>query len=85
MSTIKEILEDRQNTHGELMKQALICQCIKDVMRITDNWKTLKADQKECLEMIAHKTARILAGDANHLDHWDDIAGYALLVAHRLK
>jgi hypothetical protein len=36
------------------------------------------------LEMIAHKIGRVLAGDPNHADHWDDIAGYARLVARRV-
>lgn len=27
--------------------------------------------------MIAHKMGRILAGDAEFIDHWDDIEGYA--------
>ena len=34
--------------------------------------------------MIACKIARILSGDPNWRDHWDDIAGYATLVAERL-
>lgn len=29
--------------------------------------------------MILAKIARIVSGDPNHADHWDDIAGYALL------
>ena len=34
--------------------------------------------------MFAHKIGRILVGDPNHRDHWDDISGYAVLVADRL-
>jgi hypothetical protein len=41
--------------------------------------------QVEALEMIAHKIGRILSGDPNHQDHWDDIAGYAKLVSERLQ
>ena len=33
----------------------------------------------EALEMIAHKIARILSGDADYADNWVDIAGYAQL------
>jgi hypothetical protein len=36
------------------------------------------------LEMIAHKIARILSGDPNHRDHWEDIAGYAELVVREI-
>ncbi|WP_257617167.1 hypothetical protein [Campylobacter pinnipediorum] len=35
--------------------------------------------------MIAHKIARILAGNPNYKDHWDDIAGYATLVSKELE
>ena len=42
-------------------------------------------DQREALEMIAHKIARILNGDPNYADNWIDIAGYATLVANRLE
>jgi hypothetical protein len=39
----------------------------------------LKPEHAESLEMIAHKIGRILAGNENFHDHWDDIAGYAKL------
>lgn len=45
----------------------------------------LAPDQKEALEMLAHKIGRILNGDPDYADSWDDIAGYATLVANRLK
>jgi hypothetical protein len=47
-------------------------------------WSRLDHSQAEALDMIAHKIGRILAGDPNHADHWDDIAGYARLVARRV-
>ena len=36
---------------------------------------------REALDMIASKIARILSGDATHVDHWVDIGGYAELGA----
>lgn len=54
-------------------------------MQDTDKWNSLAADQKEALEMIAHKVGRILNGDPNYDDSWIDIAGYATLVAKRLN
>ena len=35
--------------------------------------------------MIQHKIARILNGDPNWKDTWDDIAGYAKLIGDKLK
>lgn len=85
MTTIAQILEQRKSQHGDLLTQSTVSQGLKDAMRSTQKWDDLKADQKECLEMIVHKIARILAGDPNFVDHWDDISGYSILVANRLK
>jgi hypothetical protein len=37
--------------------------------------------KKESLEMIALKLSRILSGQADYRDHWDDIAGYVRLAS----
>lgn len=51
---------------------------------LAKKWVSLASDQKESLEMIAHKIGRILNGDPNYSDSWHDIAGYAKLVGDRL-
>jgi hypothetical protein len=63
----------------------MIAQTIKDMMKQEEGWARLDSDQKEALEMIVHKIARILNGDPNYADSWVDIAGYAKLVADRLE
>jgi hypothetical protein len=35
--------------------------------------------------MIAHKISRIVNGDANYMDSWIDIVGYAQLVIDKLQ
>lgn len=45
----------------------------------------LEPDQVEALDLIATKMARIVNGNPNIVDHWRDIAGYAVLVADRLE
>jgi hypothetical protein len=35
--------------------------------------------------MIQHKIGRILNGDPDYVDNWDDIAGYSQLVAKLLR
>ena len=49
-----------------------------------EHTKPLDAYQREALDMIAHKIGRIFAVDADFLDHWLDIAGYATLVHRQL-
>lgn len=80
-----ELLSQRAKTHGDYAVHALFTQGIKSVMcEDIGNWHKLSDIQRESLDMIAHKIGRILAGDPDVADHWDDIAGYARLVAQRL-
>jgi len=78
----KELLTERNKTHGPYELHAAITQRIKNIM-YEQGWINLTPSQRESLDMIAHKIGRILAGDPDFRDHWDDIAGYAKLVADR--
>lgn len=84
-NNIRDILSARQNTHGDYTDHARVTQNIKHMMRESPNWTRLHADQIETLEMLAHKIGRVLAGDNNFPDHWDDMAGYATLSADRAR
>lgn len=83
MST-KELLSIRAKTHGDFTLHAELTMDLKGVMEGAANWRKLSPVQKEALHMIQHKVGRILAGNPDHKDHWDDIAGYATLVSERL-
>lgn len=80
MSSIEATLTERGKRYGKFSDHANISQSLKDVMRAAPNWGRLKADQKEALEMVAHKIGRILNGDPNYGDSWHDIGGYTKLV-----
>ena len=79
--TIEGLLAERGKTHGPYADHAYYTQRTKAVWRDCPGWHRLSADQRESLDMIAHKVGRILAGDPNFPDHWDDIAGYAKLTS----
>jgi len=83
-NTIDATLVERGNRYGVFTGHARITQDLKSIMHNTLNWVTLAPDQKESLEMVAHKIGRILNGDPNYDDSWVDIAGYAKLVGDRL-
>jgi hypothetical protein len=83
-NTLDVILTARRSAHGDFGDHASVTQALKLVMVGGRNWNSLPAPQRESLEMIQHKIGRILSGDPNHQDHWDDIAGYATLVSRRL-
>ncbi len=61
-----------------------ITQNLKRAMQDSPNWNSLTDQQREALEMVAHKIGRILNGDPNYHDSWHDIIGYTKLVADEL-
>lgn len=87
MTDIVETLNERGERYGNFMDHARISQSFKGFVRNShkEAWDRLSYDQKESLEMIFHKIARIINGDPNYADSWVDIAGYAKLVADRLE
>ena len=77
--TVEHTLQERGRRYGEYREHARITQNIKRAMRDSPNWQRLSDDQRETLEMIAHKIGRALNGDPDYADTWHDIAGYATL------
>ncbi len=83
--TIEDTLTERGTRYGRFADHAAIAQELKDSMRKTPGWTRLAPDQKESLEMIQHKIARVLNGDPNYVDSWTDLVGYPRLVEKRLN
>jgi hypothetical protein len=81
---IDAILTERGSQYGSFVSHAEITQQLKSVVE-TYNKGNLGADMQEALDMICHKMGRIINGNPAHIDSWDDIAGYAKLVADRLR
>lgn len=84
MAEINDTLNERGSRYGTFRDHAIISQSLQAVMHETRGWQRLAPDQREALEMIQHKVARILNGDPDYADSWHDIAGYAALVERRL-
>lgn len=76
--------EVRGATHGDYTRMAVTAQNIKVAMRAGTQWDSLTPEKSEALHMVATKLARIVCGDPDCKDHWDDIAGYARLVSDRI-
>jgi hypothetical protein len=70
---------NRDHQHGGMEPVGAISQAIKEAMRIHgSNCTRLTPGEREALDMIAHKIARILSGNDPHdVEHWTDLAGYA--------
>jgi hypothetical protein len=78
------VLSEREKTHGRFDNTAMYAQSFKNLMRSTLNWDRLSDVQKEVLESKATKIARMLSGDPDCKDHWEDDAGFSTLVVERL-
>jgi hypothetical protein len=83
--SVDAVLAERGKRYGLFKNHAVISQTLKSIIFTSRNDLVLASDQREALEMIAHKIARIINGDPDYVDSWTDIAGYAQLVADRLQ
>jgi len=83
--TKMDIINERATTHGLYKNTAAWSQSIKDMFRGSPNWHHMNDGQKEALEMIAVKLARLLNGDPQFPDHWDDLAGYGTLGSNSIE
>lgn len=85
MKAVDTTLAERGQRYGDFASHAKIAQALKAVMHAAPKWDALAPDQKEALEMNAHKVGRILNGDPDYIDSWHDIGGYVRLVEQRLE
>lgn len=85
VKTTEQLLAERQSTHGEYSEHARATQSILRVLQAERRWPQLSDMQKESLHMLAHKMGRIVTGNPDIADHWDDIAGYSKLISQRLE
>jgi hypothetical protein len=85
--TVDAILNNRAKQYGKFIEGAEIMQMTKRLIHnyIEQRGTSLAFDQLEAIDMIIHKLGRIINGNPDKVDHWDDIGGYATLVADRLK
>jgi len=82
---VKDILEERQETHGEFSEGAKFTQVYKQSIRQTEGWLQLSYSKKESIDMVIHKLARICVGDFKWLDSWYDVIGYSQLIINQEK
>lgn len=85
MSDIDKTLDERGQRYGAFTGHADVTQNLKRAMGQHPGWHDLANDQREALEMVAHKIGRILNGDPDYIDSWHDIIGYVRLVEQRLE
>ena len=82
---VQSILEQRGSRYGSFYDLAMLSQDLKETMRAVPGWKKLTASQKEALDMIQHKIARMLNGDPTYEDNAVDIVGYSTLMMKNMQ
>jgi hypothetical protein len=76
------VLDERSKTHGSFTDNALNGQMLRSLFRDSKGWPLATPREREALDMIAGKLARIMSGQPGFADHWVDIAGYATLASN---
>lgn len=76
---MNNLVGKREQTHGPFRETAHAAQDLKNILHRQTNWGVLPWEQREALDNICSKLARIACGNPQCLDHWDDVAGYAHL------
>jgi Domain of unknown function (DUF6378) len=85
VSDIDTVLADRGSRYGTFESNARVAQNLKEVMRSGSSWSQLTLAQKEGLDMIQHKVARMVNGDPTYLDNIVDILGYGTLIRSSME
>jgi hypothetical protein len=99
-STVDAILSEREKTHGDYAKtMELFREMTRAFERAFSGDSDFRSPPNDVIEyrrrdrsiavstaqMICMKLARIACGDPTFVDHWDDIGGYAKLMADLLR
>ena len=78
---VEVTLAERQNQYGDFSDVAHLSQGLQSLLSVG----SFSDVQQEAIQMICSKLARLACGDADHVDSWHDIAGYATLVVKDLE
>jgi hypothetical protein len=86
MSDIKQTLNERGARYGSFKGHSDVSQRLKVAVQeeLKARGRFLLPLQQEAMDMILHKIARIVNGDASYIDSWRDIVGYSQLVVDEL-
>jgi len=79
------VLRERGQRYGLFSEQARIAQSLKNALRVEKGFYRLSEVQKEALEMVMHKIARMLNGDPTYDDNVVDIMGYTELMLRHMR
>jgi len=82
--TIEAMLVERGAKYGDYVEGTQIAIRLFAAATDAPGFKRMDPGQQYAMFMFCAKMARLLNGDPNHRDSWEDIAGYATCVLNTL-
>lgn len=82
---LDDTLKARGQTYGDFTDNAAVAQEIKDAVRRSPHYNNLRPIHKEAIDVMASKISRIVTGDPEYADNWQDIQGYAKITQDRCE
>lgn len=82
---INNVLKQRGKIYGSYAKNAKLSQKLKDIIRDDISHTYIPYEQREALDNILQKIARIINGDTFYEDNWIDIIGYSQLALDAIR
>ena len=79
--SIEDITKARESDYGGLNNVSYVARKLKLLFRELGYETHFSDVQVEGTDMILHKFARLISGNPNNVDSWNDIAGYASKIA----
>lgn len=83
MRDVEDILTERGESYGDYVDVSSLAIQLQELIFLISRGR-FKPYQRFAIQHICGKISRLANGDVNHLDSWQDIAGYATLVAKEL-
>lgn len=80
---ITALILTRARTHGDFTEGSKFAETFITIFEDHPTWALLPAFARQSIRMQASKYGRIMAGDWDFADHWNDVSGYSKLVADR--
>ena len=74
-----KLIKERTGQHGSYSSNAKVTLGIIEALQRGEGYYKLSPEQEYGLMMIANKMCRIVSGNPDFKDHYEDIIGYAKL------
>jgi len=79
--SVDAVLNQRGQRYGSFHMNSVVYVHLMEVFEQSPNWTEAPPSVKHACGNIATKLARLLTGEVMYDDNWQDIAGYATLMA----